>query len=139
MLRISRVVAITLLLSSAACFHAIITTGAPESSIVVEKPWAASFIAGIVPPNPLDVSKECKNGVAKVETQHSFLNGLVAFLTLDIFTPMDIKVTCAGSGGHADAPSIKVPDNATSSERQGAISKAADLARTAGAPVYVKF
>ena len=137
--RISRFVAFTVLLSPAACFHAIITTGAGESSTVVEKPWASSFVFGLVPPNPLDVSSQCKNGVAKVETQHSFLNGLVALLTLEIYTPMDIKVTCAGSGRHADAQSIKVPANASPSERQGAMREAADLARTSGGPVYVKF
>ena len=41
----------------------------------------------------------CTDGVSKVETQHSFLNGLVGGLTLGIYTPIDITVTCAAPGG----------------------------------------
>jgi hypothetical protein len=33
-----------------------------------------------------------------VETQLSFVNQLVSFLTLSIYTPMEIKVTCAAPG-----------------------------------------
>jgi hypothetical protein len=42
-------------------------------------------------------------GVAKVETEHSFLNGLVAFFTIQIYTPMHITATCSASGS-APAP-----------------------------------
>jgi hypothetical protein len=34
---------------------------------------------------------------AKVETQLSFVNQLVSFLTLGIYTPMQIEVTCAAA------------------------------------------
>jgi hypothetical protein len=40
-------------------------------------------------------AERCQNGPAEVETQHSFVNQLVGFLTLGIYTPMEIKVTCA--------------------------------------------
>ena len=33
-------------------------------------------------------------GVSRVETQLSFLNGLVSVLTFSIFTPVEITVTC---------------------------------------------
>lgn len=133
-----RVPVIALLLASTGCFHAIITTGATESSTVVEKPWAPSFIAGLVPPAPLDVSAQCKSGVAKVETQHSFLNGLVAIITFDIFTPMDIKVTCATARGHEGA-AIELPANATVATRQHAIEQAAEMVEATGETLYVQY
>ena len=129
-----------LLLVVSACFHATITTGRPESSTVIEKPWASSFIFGLVPPDVLDVSSECKSGVAKVETQHSFLNGLVAFLTFQIYTPMTLTVTCAGSGGAMKGTaSIELPATASPAEQRQAISEAAKMARESGSPVFVKF
>jgi hypothetical protein len=122
----------------AACFHATIVTGKPESQTVVERPWASSFIDGLVPPDVMDVSKDCPDGVAKVETVHTFLNELVSAITIGIYTPMDIKVTCTGSGGHASAD-YTVPETGTLAERQAVINEAANAAITSGKPVTVKF
>jgi hypothetical protein len=44
--------------------------------------------------------------VSKVETEHSFLNGLVQFVTLGIYTPMHLTVTCAGGANADTAPSV---------------------------------
>lgn len=49
----------------------------------------------LLPPSMVSTAERCPNGVAKVETQQSFVNQLVGFLTLGIYTPMQIKVTCA--------------------------------------------
>ena len=122
----------------AACFHATIVTGKPESQTVVEKQWASSFIFGLVPPDVMDVSKECPDGVAKVETQHSFLNALVALITAQIYTPMDLKVTCTGSGGHASADYV-VPENGTQAERQAVVNAAPKPAVASGKAVTVQF
>ena len=46
--------------------------------------------------------------MSKVETEHSFLNGLVAFFTIQIYTPMHLTVTCA-AGPTADAPQPASP------------------------------
>jgi len=126
------------LVSSMACWHAIINTGRAESSTVVEKPWASSFIEGLVPPDPLDVTQECKGGVAKVETQHSFLNGLVAFLTIGIYTPIDIKVTCAGAG-MAPKTSLIEPSDKTPAAGHDAMAQAIDRAERTGEAVFVRF
>jgi hypothetical protein len=126
------------LFSSMACWHAIITTGRAESSTVVEKPWASSFIYGLVPPDPLDVESQCKSGVAKVETEHSFLNGLVAFLTLSIYTPIDIKVTCAGAGMAPKTSMITPSDNTPAAQRE-AMAQAVERAEHTGEAVFVRF
>jgi hypothetical protein len=81
-------------LGLSACYHITVNTGATPTATVVDKQWANSFIYGLVPPPELNVKSECPNGVARVETEHSFVNGLVAAITWQIYTPMHVKVTC---------------------------------------------
>ncbi len=78
-----------------ACYHATIDTGLTPSTQVVEQSFASSWIYGLVPPKTVETASRCPNGAAKVETQHTFVNQLVGFLTLGIYTPMHIRVTCA--------------------------------------------
>ena len=94
-----------LLAFTVACYHATIDTGLTPSTVTIEKPWANGWIYGLVPPSPVETAKKCPNGVAKIDTQLSFANQLVDFLTLGIYTPMDIKVTCA-QGRSASLPII---------------------------------
>jgi hypothetical protein len=84
-----------LLLGAAGCYHATIETGAAPSTQTVERKWASGWIYGLVPPSTVNTKEKCANGVAKVETQQSFANQLVGLLTLGIYTPMDIRATCA--------------------------------------------
>jgi hypothetical protein len=84
-----------LLMFSAGCYHATVETGLTPSPVTIEKPWASGWIYGLVPPSTVETMAKCPNGAAKVETQLSFPNQLVNFLTLGIYTPMEIKVTCA--------------------------------------------
>ena len=79
------------------CYHATVDTGltpAPEES--TQRVWANSWIAGLIAPPALDATRMCEGRkAARVETQHTFLNQLVAALTGGIYTPMTIEVTCA--------------------------------------------
>jgi Bor protein len=118
---------------STGCYHATVTTGRPLGTTVINQPWAMGFIYGLVPPKTVEAAKQCPGGVAQVETQHSFLNSLVGGLTFGIVTPMTIKVTCA-SGGGASVPSIRGQGDAAQS-----VSDAADLAKTLGTPVLIRF
>ena len=143
MLRSLRIGAVALLTLLPACWHATIETGLPASGDVIEQSFASSWIIGLVPPKLVSATSKCHNGVAKVETQLSFVNQLVAFLTLDIYTPMTIKVTCA-SGGRASIPSgadVQVGGNGNPTEEQviEAFQRAADQAVETGKPVYVTF
>jgi hypothetical protein len=45
--------------------------------------------------------------LSKVETEHSFLNGLVGALTLGIYTPMHLTATCAAE------PAAELPEPTT--------------------------
>jgi hypothetical protein len=125
------------LVSTMACYHATVLTGRAESSTIVEEQWAKGWVFGLIPPDPLDVSKQCASGVAKVETVHTFLNMLVQFLTIDIFTPEDIKVTCAGAGMAPKTSMIVPSDNTPAAERQ-AMAEAIEQAQHTGEPVFVR-
>lgn len=99
--RFHRVLVAVAWIASVGCYHATVETGAPPSPEVVEKSFASGWIYGLVPPSTISTAAKCPNGVAKVETKLSFVNQLVGFLTLGIYTPMSIKATCAGSGAAA--------------------------------------
>lgn len=96
-IELTAILALVLILSS--CYHTKIITDAEPSGEVIDKPWASSFIFGLVPPKEVRTASECGNGVAQVDTQISFLNGLVSAITFNIYTPMHITVTCAAGSG----------------------------------------
>jgi hypothetical protein len=92
-----------LLVLSAGCYHASIESGMKPGNDKIEQEWASGWAWGLVGPQPIEAQSKCPGGLSKVETEHSFLNGLVGFLTLGIYTPMHLTATCA-SGGSAENP-----------------------------------
>lgn len=80
------------------CYHAVIETGRPAGDVTVDKNWAHGFLWGLVPPPAVETAQKCPTGVAKVETQHSFLNMVAGFFTYGIYSPMQINVRCAQGG-----------------------------------------
>jgi len=102
------------------CYHATIETGRAPSPQQIDIPWANSFVYGLVPPATVDAEAECASGVARVETQHSFLNGLVQLLTWGIYTPMHITVTCAsGEEEEAYLPVVRTEEEFTAAVESG--------------------
>ena len=87
--------ALAILLTTAACFHQSVQSGLQPSSTVVEHQSVATWLWGIVAAEPIDVRQQCPTGVAKVETEQSFMNGLVGVVTLGIYTPQRLRGTCA--------------------------------------------
>lgn len=127
--------------SSVACYHATVTTNRSTSGQTVEVPWAHSFLYGLVPPSTVETASQCPNGLARVETMHSFLNGLAAAITFGIYTPMHIIVQCAAAGGAdaaADGASFEVDREAPEAEQTAAFQRAVEHAAT-GATAYVVF
>jgi hypothetical protein len=82
------------LLSS--CYRITVLTGAAPGTATIDKPWQMSFVYGLIPPPELNGREGCPGGVAKVVTEHSFLNGLVAAVTWQLVTPIHVQVTCSG-------------------------------------------
>lgn len=119
----------------AGCYHATITTGATPSSVTIDNKWASSWVYGLVPPSTVETARQCPRGVARVETRLSFLNQLVGLLTLGIYTPMDIRVTCAE--GAPVETSVMVPEGSPDSTWAGALGQAAERSRNDHRAVYV--
>lgn len=137
MRRFANIAVVGAVMLTAGCYHAVIETGRPASGQVVENKWAASWIAGLVPPAVVNTASQCPNGVSKVETQHSFFNQLAQFVTFSIYSPMTITVSCA-AGGTASTGGV-VEAGTTLEEQTAAFSAAATRAAETGAPVLVQF
>jgi Bor protein len=101
---IRKLVLLGVVLAMSGCYHATVVTGAAPGSEKVEKEWASGWVFGLVAPDTMETQSKCPAGVSKVETEHSFLNALVAFFTIQIYTPMHITATCSAGGGVAPAP-----------------------------------
>jgi hypothetical protein len=126
------------LITLGACYHATIETGLTPSTVVLEQSFASSWIYGLVPPKTVSTTSRCPGGVAKVETQHTFLNQLVGALTLGIYTPMYIRVTCAQAGA-TSTTTLTVPASADEIAVREAFGNAADFAAREDRPVMVRF
>jgi hypothetical protein len=135
-MRIRRAAAVMAAFALTGCYHAVINTGRPESTDVISIKWANGFVYGLVPPPVVETAARCTNGVAKVETQHSFLNILAHIVTFGLYTPMQIDVTCAARGTASAESMIRVEPGRTVEQ---ALAQALLLAAEKEAPVYVQF
>ena len=125
----------------AGCYHATIDTGLALGPKTVEM-WKHSWIYGLVPPSVVEAQSECENGVARVETQMSFVNGLVGALTFSIYTPMTVIVTCAKDMSAVDEGAetvVSLPYGSDYVQIMDAFGQAADMAKANEQPTYVQF
>jgi hypothetical protein len=125
--------------TSVGCYHTRVETGLTPGAQSWENDWAPSFVYGLVPPPTVEAGAECPNGVAVVETKISFLNGLVSALTLSIFTPMTIEVTCAAGDMASAESAVEIAAGASLAEVQATFGDAAARAAEMQAPVRVRF
>jgi hypothetical protein len=127
-------------LGAAGCYHATIDTGLPPSNQQITQPFASSWVYGLVPPNVVETAAQCPRGVARVETQLSFVNQLVGFLTFGIYTPMDIRITCAAGSGASlleETPDMGISQKANYDEIRNTLVRAAAQAIRTQQPVVV--
>lgn len=97
---------VLLVLVVAGCYHSIIDTGLQPGRTAYHEKWETAWLVGLIPAE-VDAEGVCAGPWARVETQQSFLNGLVTMLTLGIYAPHEVEVVCAaGSGANrsSDAP-----------------------------------
>src|SRR5262245_35105262 len=87
-----------LAVSATACYHQVINTGRPAGTTVIDMPWVQGWLWGLVAPQPIETRAQCPSNVATVVTEMSFQNGLVSALTLGIYTPQHVTITCAAAG-----------------------------------------
>ena len=133
------VVAASIAASLLGCYHATIETGAPAANQIYEERWATGWLIGLVPPKTIAASQKCPGGVAKVETKLSFLNQVAAAVTLGIYTPMHIVVTCAaGAKTHTQDPDLTAPPEDLAGAGR-ALREAAIRSLDEGRPILVQF
>jgi hypothetical protein len=133
-------VAVAMITITTGCYAARIESGLPPSNKVIKKAFASSWIYGLVPPSTVATSAMCPDGVSIVETQLSFVNQVVSLLTLGIYTPMQIVVTCAEKRSASlfrPGTEMTVSMNAPREEVIAIFSRAADAAVKTGQPVAV--
>jgi hypothetical protein len=113
----------------------------PPGTEVISKPWASSWIYGLIPPNAIETATKCPHGVARVETQHSFVNELVGMLTAGIYTPMTITVTCAERStmsSNSDGSEVLVAGSSSPDDLRDAFAQAIERSMSTGHPVLVE-
>ena len=86
---------------------AMLITGCAQQTFTVQnKPAAVApketithhfFVSGIGQEKTVDAAKICggAENVVKTETQQTFVNGLLGFITLGIYTPLEARVYCS--------------------------------------------
>lgn len=121
------------------CYHQVVRTGATAGGTVIERPWTATYLFGLVPASTIETASECPAGVAVVETQQTAVNGVVGALTLGIYTPQTVTITCAAAGGAAAGADTRIdlPADADLPEWDRAIRDAIGVARESGETVLV--
>jgi hypothetical protein len=124
-----------------ACFHQVVQTGAPAGTTVVDKAFVTTWLWGIVPAAELDVRRECPGGVAVIETEQSFMNGLVAALTLGIYTPQHVRVTCSSRTASLPrgATEVVAPASASSVELSEIVQHAIEKSASSGSVVVLRY
>lgn len=123
------------------CYHAQVTTGLEASNEVYQQKWASGFIAGLVPPSMVNGAEHCSNGVAKVETRHSFLNMIAQMITFSLYSPMEITVTCASASADISAggQSLEIAYNSSEEILEDTYNKAITMSAKTEKPVYIQF
>ena len=122
------------------CYHQVVHTGAtPATGNAVVKKTAAIFFFGLTHAE-INTTADCPSGVAVIETQQTFLNGLVSVLTLFIYTPRTVTITCAaGEDSAPDAPVFTIATNASTAEAETAARRAFEFARRSNEPVILRY
>ena len=93
-----------------------------------------------MPAEEISTVAQCPSGVATIETQQSFLNGLVGALTLGIYAPQEVRVTCAsGSAALPIERRIELGSGASTEQRLLAIEQAIALSYTNHEVVQVRY
>ncbi len=133
------VAVVGLLLACSGCYHATIETGRSPSGVTVRNAWAHAFLAGLVPPSTVETASQCPNGVARVETQLSFLNMVANIITAGIYSPMEILVACAGAGASLTSENTIALEDTSPTLMGAAIQVAADRSAEENRPIYIRY
>jgi hypothetical protein len=128
-------------LTASACYRQVVQTGRTPGPTVIDKPWHPFFLWGLVAPVPIDVSTQCRTGIATVMTEQTFVNGLVSFIALlGVYSPRHVTITCAaGSSMGPGSTEFYVARDASQAERTRVFERAVEESARTQQPVVVRF
>jgi hypothetical protein len=88
---------VAFVLGSTGCYKATFIRDPDAIRGVEYDRWVSFFVFGLVGEKTLDVKEFCSDGrIAQVRTGGNFGTGLVSALTIGIYTPRKVYVSCAG-------------------------------------------
>lgn len=139
-MRVGRAVLLTALFAMASgCYRQVVNTGRAPSATIVNKPWTATWAWGLVPAKAIDVTQQCPGGIATVTTQLTVPNWFAQAVTVGIYTPRNVSVTCAQGTALRGLPTIDVADASSRASIETALRNAARLSEQMGQSVFVRF
>lgn len=114
----------------AGCYHQVVQTGAtPAPGTAAVTKTANLYFFGLAGAE-VDATVDCPTGVAIIETRQTFLNGLLGVLTLGIYTPRTVTLTCAsGEQPIPDGLLVTIGSDASAGEAGASARRAVELAR----------
>lgn len=139
-MRVGRVLLLVPMLAIlSGCYRQVVNTGRTPSATTVSRPWTATWVFGLVAAKPIDVTQNCPAGIATVTTQMTVPNWLAQAVTLSIYAPRNVTVTCAQGTAMSGAQTIHVARGASDAAFRKALETAAQLAADTGEPVVLRF
>jgi len=99
MKRLGRVALLAVLLGGAGCYKATFIRDTNAVKGAEHDRWLDFWVFGLVNEQNVNVREFCPDGrIAEVQTHGNFGTGIVSVLTLGIYTPRKVTVTCAADG-----------------------------------------
>ena len=91
-----KILSIAVLISLAGCAAQTFTVSGDTPNKPTEQESQTFFISGLGQEQITDAAAVCggSENIIKVETQYTFINGLLGLVTFGIYTPRDAKVFC---------------------------------------------
>ncbi len=124
--------------ASTGCYHAVVETGRPAGGTIVSRPWTPTFLWGLVAAPEINVAAQCPRGIARVDTELSFVNALATIVTFGIYSPRSVTVTCASGSASLNGRVIEVAGTDINA-RLAAMNAATEASVRTGEPVFVRF
>lgn len=140
-MKVGRFIALAVVvIATSACYRQVVNTGRTPGPTVIDRPWTNAFFWGLAAPAPIDVSAQCRSGIATVVTEQSVANGFATIFTLGIYSPRHVTVTCAtGSAMRPGMLELVVARDASPEERERVFAKSAHESARLLQPVVVRF
>jgi hypothetical protein len=92
-------VLLAVLASLSGCYTTTLRSGKPSNTarIDLDHRWHHGVIWGIAElSGPYNLKQLCPNGWGEIQTETSFVNGLLHFLTSGVYAPQTVTVRCSG-------------------------------------------